>query len=59
MAAVKEFVQDGWSMTMLIILTVSSMMGGCLFCSYNRDYNKINLEKSDDEKYECVQLFPS
>ena len=58
MATEKGFLQDGWPMTMLIILTVSSMMGGCLFCSYNRDYNEINLKKRDDEKYECVQLLP-
>ena len=56
MAAEKGFVQDAWSMTMLIILTVLSIMGGYLFTSYNRDYNKINLTKRDDESYECVQL---
>jgi hypothetical protein len=34
-------------------------MGGCLFnIYYNRDYNEINLEEKDDEKYECVQLLP-
>ena len=59
MATIKGFVQDGWSMNMLIILSVSSIMGGCLFnIYYNRDYNEINLKKKDDEKYECVQLFP-
>jgi len=59
MAAEKGFVQDAWSMTMLIILSVLSIMGGYLFTSYNRDYNKINLTKRDDENYECVQLLPA
>jgi len=59
MAAEKGFLQDGWSMNMLIILSVSSIMGGCLFnIYYNRDYNEINLKKKDDEKYECEQLLP-
>ena len=59
MAAEKGFVQDAWSMTMLIIVSVLSIMGGYLFSSYNRDYNKINLTKRDDENYECVQLLPA